>query len=100
MYAIIAHTFFMESNISEEQQKLLQKILNLAIENSAVRKGLIEDPAATIDRFSRVLGFGSDKLTLESLDLLASLTAEELEVLTELARKARHYKTPNLLFVF
>ena len=89
----------MATKLSEEQEEFAQKILNLAIENSAVRKGLLADPAATIDRFSRVLGFDSQKLSLETLDLIASISSEEFEMMECLLEKAKVTGTHRIKFV-
>ena len=89
----------MAVKISEDQEKFAQKVLNLAIENSAVRKGLLADPAATIDRFSRVLGFDSQKLSLETLDLIASISSEEFEMMECLFERAKVSGVHRVKFV-
>jgi hypothetical protein len=84
--------------ITEEQEERIDRLIRLAIENLAVRKGLLEDPAATIDRFRGVLGFGSQDLSLEALDLIASITPEEFEMAKCLSEKARKYDLRRIKF--
>jgi hypothetical protein len=75
----------------------LQSVLDLALQNAAFRKGLVMDPAAAIDRFSQVLHFDHSKLSLSALEVLGSLTNEELCVLSELNQKARDHKAPRIM---
>jgi len=85
--------------ISDDEEERIRRVLNLAIENLAVRKGLLEDPSATIDRFDQVLGFGSHELSLEALDLIASMTPEEFQNLNCLSEKAKKYDVHGIKFV-
>jgi hypothetical protein len=89
----------MAMKFSEDQEELIQKVLNLAIENSAVRKGILSDPAAAIDRFSKVLGFDSQKISLEALDLIASVTSEEFEAMECLLERAKDTGVHRVKFV-
>ena len=89
----------MVMKLPEDQEELIQTVLNLAIENSAVRKGLLVDPAATIDRFSRILGFNSQKLSLEAIDLIASVTSEEFQLMTSLSDRAKNNDLHRVKFV-
>jgi hypothetical protein len=89
----------MSKKLSDDEQKLVQTVLTLAVENLAFRKGLLEDPAATIDRFSQALGFDSHKLSLESLDLIASITPEELRMMARLTEKAENHDVHGIKFV-
>jgi len=77
---------------------LLQQVLNFALDNAAFRKGLAQDPAGTIDRFSKALGFDSRKLTPEALDVLASLTDAELAMMAGLCQKSKDKGVPTLQF--
>ena len=89
----------MTRKITEDQEERIHRILSLAIENLAVRKGLLEDPTGTIDRFSQVLGFDSHELSLEALDLIASLTSEEFQTLSCLSERAKRYDIRAVKFV-
>ncbi|MFI5420946.1 MAG: hypothetical protein ACHQ1H_08265 [Nitrososphaerales archaeon] len=89
----------MAKKLPAEQEELVQAVINLAIENSAVRKGIVTDPAATIDRFSRILGFDSQKLSLEALDVIASVTLEEFELMVHLSKKAKNNDIQSVKFV-
>jgi hypothetical protein len=89
----------MAKKLPSEQEELIQAVLNLAVENSAVRKGIVTDPAATIDRFSRALGFDSQKLSLEALDVIASVTLEEFQLMVHLSEKAKINDVRGVKFV-
>jgi len=89
----------MTKRLPEDNEERVQKVLNLAVENLAFRKGLLVDPAATIDRFSQALGFDSHKLSLEALDLIASITPEELQMMAGLTEKAKGRDIHSVKFV-
>ena len=76
----------------------LQQVLDLALTNSAFRKGLVTDPAGTIDRFSKTLGFDSRKLSPAALDVLGSLTQAELDTMAQLCQKSKDNGIPTLTF--
>jgi len=88
----------MANKIPEDEAELIQAVLNLAIENLAFRKGLLIDPAATIDRFSQALKFDSHKLSLEAMDLIGSITQEELQVMERLSDKAKYHNARGVKF--
>ena len=79
------------STIGEEDHPKIQKIVELASDNSSFRSALVQNPAGAIDQYSGDLQFNHNDLSEQVLGLLASLTEEELDTIAELKQKAKKF---------
>ncbi|MGA7370414.1 MAG: hypothetical protein WBX01_14895 [Nitrososphaeraceae archaeon] len=73
--------------LSEQEANQLEKIFELATGSPGFRKLLSVDPSSAIDRTSNRLGFTSGNVSPEVIDVVASLTEEELSVLATINKK-------------
>lgn len=83
------------SELSEEELKNMEKVLELATKAPSFRKALRVDPAEAIDKRSSKLGFDSSKIPKVALELLSSLTDKQLEGLSVANKKAHKANLVN-----
>jgi hypothetical protein len=73
----------------------LSKVINVAMRNRTMHKGLATNPAATVDRFSSKIGFDSSRLSQPALHALGSVTEAELKALSSIHQKATAAGAPD-----
>ncbi len=76
------------SNNLSDQSNYLKKIIGLALTDDNFRRTLSENPKDAINNKSADLGFGHDKLSNESHEVLKSITPEEFNTLHNIFQKA------------
>jgi len=62
-------------------------ILGYAIRDHSFRKGLVNDPANTIEIYRSKLGFGVMEISEALLDTIGTLTDEEIKAIAEVKKK-------------
>lgn len=82
--------------LSDEELKNMQKVLELAAENSSFRDSLQTDSTNAINENSGELGFDSSRIPKEALDVLTSLTQDELAGLIAANKKAHEAKIMDI----
>jgi hypothetical protein len=73
--------------LSEQEASHLEKVFELATKSPGFRKLLSVDPSSAIDRGRGTLGFSSTDVSPELIDVISSLTEEELAVLATINKK-------------
>lgn len=88
----------MQSSDSDELWKSdvynLDVLILLSATDYEVRKGIVEDPERTIERFHEKLHFHWDDLSVSAQALLKSLTSEELESIHSVYKKTERLTKP------
>lgn len=72
------------------QKTYVKKVIVLSNTDTEFRNALLADPKQAIDRYKKKLRFGSDKLSQGSLDVLSSITKEELHSLNSIFKKLKN----------
>lgn len=89
----------MSSSLSSSDVEYIQKILDLVSTDSDFQTQLLEDASSAIDSSSGTLGFDHSKLSEMALELIVSLTEEELAIMVDLKNKAKKYSVETRIFV-